>query len=220
MTRKSDLTKQKLYRIALDMISRVGFEATTMRAIATEAEVAPGAIYYHFDSKESLVQEYYRQSHADHVKAIGDFLSREKSFAERLRKTVATKIEVAEPHKDMARALFRVAANPASQLSPFSEDSKALRFEALELMKSVVEGSEDKFNADVKELLPSYLWLYEMGVILFWIYDTSKGSAKTFELIDKTVPLIASANDMLQSPLAAPFRKKALSILKSFAPQL
>ena len=57
-----------------------------------------------------------------------------------------------------------------------------------------------------------------MGVILFWIYDNSKGSKKTFELIDKTVPLIDSVHKALQSPLAAPFRKQILSTLKSFMP--
>ena len=35
----------------------------------------PGATYYYFESKESLVYEYhYKKSHADHLEALGDFL--------------------------------------------------------------------------------------------------------------------------------------------------
>ncbi|HXF21656.1 MAG TPA: TetR/AcrR family transcriptional regulator, partial [Streptosporangiaceae bacterium] len=39
--------------------------------------------------------------------------------------------------------------------------------------------------------LPELLWLYSLGVILFWVHDTSPGCAKTYQLIDRTVPLAA-----------------------------
>ncbi|HEX4924786.1 MAG TPA: TetR family transcriptional regulator [Bdellovibrionales bacterium] len=218
--RKSELTKQSLFRTAVEMIAREGFEATTMRAVAAKAGVAPGAIYYYFESKESLIQEYYRQSHADHIKALEGFLETETSFEKRLHRVVTSKIEVALPYKNMARALFRIAGDPASRLSPFSDESRDLRLEAVKLFEEVVRGSDSKFHAELAPMLPKYLWLYMMGVILFWIYDKSESSKNTFSFIDKTVPLIASLNDTIMSPLAAPFRKKIISLLKSFEPDL
>jgi AcrR family transcriptional regulator len=218
--KKSDLTRERLFQTAMDMISKKGFDATTMRAIAAEAGVAPGATYYYFDSKEALVYEYYKQSQVDHENAMAEFLKDEPRFAKRLHRAVTSKIELALPYKDMARALYRVAANPASPLSPFSSESKELRLQALAIFRAVVEGSRDKFHPEAKRVLPEYLWLYQMGLILFWVYDNSKNSAKTFELIDQTVPMIESLNQMIQSPLAAPFRKKILAALKNFAPDL
>jgi AcrR family transcriptional regulator len=218
--KKSDATRERLFQTAMAMISKKGFDATTMRAIAAEAGVAPGATYYYFDSKESLVYEYYKLSQAEHETALSDFFKREKSFPKRLHRTVTSKIELAAPYKNMARALYRVAANPESPLSPFSEESKPVRLQALRIFKEVVEGSESKFHPGIRGILPEYLWLYQMGVILFWIYDESKNSHKTFELIDRTVPLIDSMNQMVQSPLAAPFRKKIISTLESFVPDL
>ena len=219
-SKKSDQTRERLYQTAMKMIARQGFDATTMRAIASEAGVAPGATYYYFDSKEALVYEYYKQLHVDHEKALAGFFAVEDEFGKRLHRAVASKIETALPHKNIARALYRVAANPESPLSPFSAESKDLRLQSLQIFREVVEGSREKFNPEVKALLPEYLWMYQMGVILFWIYDESDKSRRTFELIDQTVPLIESTNQMIQSPLAAPFRGKILRLFKSFAPNL
>jgi AcrR family transcriptional regulator len=191
-----------------------------MRAIAAKAGVAPGASYYHFASKESLIQEYYEKLHSDHEEALQGFFDREPDFEKRLRRVVRSKIEIAEPHKNMARALYRVAANPESPLSPFSESSKELRLKAIKIFEETVAGSRGKFHRDVKPLLPKYLWMYQMAIILHWIYDTSEKSKRTYELIDKTVPLIVWFNDTLQSTWAAPFRKKIFAALKSFEPDL
>lgn len=213
---KSDQTKQKLFDTALKMFLEQGFDKTTMRAIATKADVATSAIYYYFPSKESVIQEYYEQSHEEHEKLIADFLKTEKSFAKRLHRVVTAKIEVALPYKKVVRALYQVAANPESPSSPFSEESKALRQKAIHLFEELVDGSEDSFHPQIKKDLGKYLWFYQMGVILFWIYDNSKDSKKTFEFIDKTVPLIVWLNEMLQSAWAVPFRKKVIATIKSF----
>lgn len=217
---KAEWTKENLFQAAMQVFAKDGFEKATMRAIAAKAGVAAGAGYYYFASKESYVQEYYRRSHEVHIQSLGDFLDTEKSFEKRLHRVVTSKIEQAELYKTMARALYRVAANPESELSPFSETSKNLRLESLQLFEVVVKGSKDKFLTEVEPLIAKYLWFYQMGVILYWIYDTSKGSRKTMELIDKTVPLIVWMNEMLQSAWSAPFRKKILSVLKSFEPNL
>lgn len=215
---KAAATKERLFQIALDLFAKEGFEATTMRTIAAKADTAPGAIYYHFPSKESLVHEYYRKSHLDHLNDLNDRLEKETSFEKRLHLVIESKMRGALPYKDMARSLFRSAANPESELSPFSPESKELRDASIQIFEQVVAGSKDKFSDEVRGLLPKYLWLYQMGIILFWIYDTSAASKRTFQLIDQTVPLIAGLNQQLMSPLARPFRKKIISILQSNAP--
>ena len=220
MFKKADLTREKLFQVAVELFGRKGFDATTMREIAAEAEVALGATYYHFTSKESLVYEYYKRSQTEHEQVVADFLQKEPDFQKRLHRVITRKIELAEPYKDMARALFRVAADPNSPLSPLSDESQELRLQAVKILQDVVDGSRDKFHPEIKKLLPEYLWLYMLGVILFWLYDKSAKSEKTYEFIDKTTPLIASLNQLILSPMAVPFRKKIISTLKSLAPSL
>src|ERR1044072_3789756 len=74
---KSDLTKERLFKCATTLFAKKGFDSTTMRDIASEAGVAPGATYYYFDSKESIVYEYYKQSQVDHEKAMAGFMASE-----------------------------------------------------------------------------------------------------------------------------------------------
>jgi AcrR family transcriptional regulator len=218
--KKSDQTRKRVFDAALTLISKKGFDATTMRDIAAEAGVAQGAAYYYFDSKESIVHEYYKQSQEEHVQAMTGYLATERRFSQRLHRTVASKIEQAMPYKNMARALYRVAADPDSPLSPFSKESQEICVQALAIFTEVVEGSREKFHPEIRAILPRFLWLYLMGIILFWIYDESKNSVKTFALIDRTVPFIVSANKLIQSPWAIPFRGKVIAALKEFAPEI
>ena len=148
--------------------------------------------------------------------ALGEFLKTEESFEKRLHRVIKLKIQLAEKHKSLSRALFRVAANPLSPLSPFGEETRQIRLEAFEAFEQIVHGAVEKIHPDLKQVLPEYLWMYQMGIILFWIYDQSEESKRTYQLIDQSIPLIVFLLKKLQSPLAAPIRKKVLTIMRNF----
>ncbi len=38
--------------------------------------------------------------------------------------------------------------------------------------------------------LPQLLWLAQMGVVLFWVYDDSEGQRRTRLLVEKVVPML------------------------------
>ncbi|MGI9166027.1 MAG: hypothetical protein ACR2G5_06525 [Pyrinomonadaceae bacterium] len=61
--------------------------------------------------------------------------------------------------------------------------------------------------------LPYLLWLYHMGIILFWIHDSSRKRARTYRLIDHTVDLVDRLVSLASNPLMRPLRKKALSLI-------
>jgi hypothetical protein len=52
-----------------------------------------------------------------------------------------------------------------------------------------------------------------MGIILFWIHDTSRKRARTYRLIDQTVDLLDKLISMASNPLMQPVRKKALKLV-------
>lgn len=60
--RDGEATRQRLLRAALELFTTVGFRGTTTPAIASRASVAEGTIYRHFNSKEHLLNEVYRES--------------------------------------------------------------------------------------------------------------------------------------------------------------
>jgi len=66
---------------------------------------------------------------------------------------------------------------------------------------------------DLAEHLPMLLWLYQMGLILFWIYDHSPGQKRTRALREKSLPLLVSALKMARFSLLKPLRKKAVDLI-------
>ena len=93
------------------------------------------------------------------------------------------------PYHAFAARFFKYAAEPSSPLSPFSKESSPVREAALAIYREVVDGSTTRIDRELRGELPELLWLYSMGIVLFWVHDTSPGCAKTYQLIDRTVPL-------------------------------
>lgn len=216
--RKSDETRARILEAALALFLERGYQETTMRAIAERAGVAAGNAYYYFASKEHLIQAFYARTHTEHLLASRDVLARAKSFRERLRGLMHTKIDTIEPYHQFAGVLFRTAADPQSPLHPLSAESGPVRDEAIALFAEALDGSSSRIPSDLRAELPRLLWLYHMGVVLFWIHDSSPRQLRTRRLVDGTVSLIASLVDLSANPLLRPLRKRALTLLRETVP--
>nr|WP_245653276.1 TetR family transcriptional regulator [Herbidospora sakaeratensis] len=175
---------------ALRLFRERGYDATTMRAIAAEAGVSVGSAYYYFASKEQLIQAYYDQAQSAHEAASREILARERAFAPRLHGVLGAWVRVSEPYHAFAVKFFKHAAEPDNPLSPFSAESAPARDSSVALYREVVEGCADRMDPELRAELPELLWLLSMGVVLFWVHDTSPGCERTYRLIDRSVPLV------------------------------
>ena len=57
-------------------------------------------------------------------------------------------------------------------------------------MGRVVAGSDLKVAPALREELPLLLWLVQMGMVLFWVYDASPGRTRTRQLVRQAVPIL------------------------------
>ena len=53
--RRGAATRDAIHKAAVELFARLGYHATSMRAIAAEAEVKPAAIYHWYASKEAIL---------------------------------------------------------------------------------------------------------------------------------------------------------------------
>jgi hypothetical protein len=77
----------------------------------------------------------------------------------------------------------------------------------------VVEGTKARIPKDLKAELPYLLWVYQMGIVLFWIHDPSPNHRRTYRLIDHTVDLLDKLIHLASNPLMRPLRKQALRLV-------
>lgn len=199
-TPKAEQTRQSIIDAAMRLFRSNGYEKATMRAIADEAGVSIGNAYYYFSSKEHLVQAYYDRINEEHAEAAAGPLADESTFAARLRGVLLAWVDVAEPYHEFAGKFFKTAAEPTSPLSPFSKDSEETRLAAIDLFRQVVDGSDLKLAKGLRADLPDLLWLAQMGVVLFWVHDTSDGQQRTRQLVAQAVPIIDRALRLTRLP--------------------
>jgi len=208
-TPRAEQTRAAIVSAAMDLFRERGYDAATMRAIAERAGVSTGNAYYYFGSKEELIQEFYSRNQAEHLAASQEILATESDLTARLRGTVRALVAVMAPHHEFAATLYKYAAEPASPLSPFSPQSSPARQASIALYREVVEGSTARMGADVRERLPELLWLYSLGITLYWVHDQSPGCRRTYQLIDATVEVVGQ----LVSASRLPVLRKALTDL-------
>jgi AcrR family transcriptional regulator len=213
LTPRAGQTRAAIIEAALRLFRETGYEGTTMRAIAREAGVSTGNAYYYFSSKEELIREFYARNQAEHEAACRAVLAAETGFAPRLRGTVRALIDVLAPYHTFAAKFFKHAAEPSNPLSPFSTESSPARDAALALYQEVVDGSSLRLDRDLRTRLPELLWLYSLGIVMFWVHDTSPGCAKTYELIDRTVPLADRLVSLSRLPVLRSTLAEVLSIV-------
>jgi hypothetical protein len=79
-------------------------------------------------------------------------------------------------------------------------------------MRIAVEGSDAKVPADLKPRLPYLLWLYQMALIMFWLYDRSPNQERTRRLMEKSLGLLVNLLRISALPLMKPLRKTVLEL--------
>lgn len=212
-TAKSEATRTLIVETALRLFQENGYDRTTMRAIAKEAGVSVGNAYYYFSSKEQLVQGFYGRITELHEQACAEVLATEKDFATRLRAVLLAWLEVAAPYHEFGKQFFVNAADPASPLSPFSTESSPARDAQIALHRRVLEGSSAKVDPELRPELPELLWLYEMGVVVFWVHDRSPGCRRTRMLVDRTVPLLDRVIGLSRLRLLRPVTREIVQLI-------
>ena len=127
-----------------------------MREIAEAAEVATGAAYYYFASKEALVMAFYEQAQKEMRAELELKLAKCKTLETRLRTIIEEKLEYFAPNRRLLGALT-AHTDPEHPLSPFSAETKGIREEDLEFFEAAVKDSGVKLPKDIAPYLPRLL---------------------------------------------------------------
>jgi len=212
---RAEDTRRKIYEAAMELFREKGFDQSTMRDIASKAGVALGAAYYYFSSKDAFVLAFYGEMQESSNSLILEVLASRKKLKDRLRCVIEKRLELLAPNRKFCAALFPHAPDAADPLSPFSEETRPIRDGAIEHLRIAVEGSDARIPPDLAPRLPYLLWLYQMALVMFWLYDHSPNQERTQRLLDKSLGLLINLLRLSGLPLMKPLRRAALDLVES-----
>lgn len=212
--KKSEETRARILKAALAIFRERGFERATMREIAGAAEVATGAAYYYFDSKEALVMAFYEQAQTEMRADLEAKLAGCRTLETRLRAIITEKFEYFAPNRKLLGALSS-HSDPEHPLSPFSTETKEIREADIVYFEAAVVSSSVKLPKDIQPYLPRLLWMYQMGLMLFWVYDRSPQQRRTKVLFDQTMKMLLLTLRLAAIPLLRPMHRLAGELLRT-----
>jgi AcrR family transcriptional regulator len=208
----SEETRRQILERALALFRERGFEETTIRDIASRAGLSLGAAYYYFNSKEAIVGAYYDYVQQEHLRRAREAFAQGGDLRARLRAALHTKIDIMQHDQRLLRALFRYGGDPDHPLSWFGPATREQRRLSVAVFAEALAG--ERLPDDVREVAPTVMWTLHMGVLLYFVYDSSASQIRTRRLIDAAVDFVVDAKRLATLPLMRPVRRRVMNILR------
>lgn len=186
--------QQRIVRAALALFQAKGFEATTTKAIARQAGIAEGTVFNYFKTKEDIALHFFAQE-VDHAIATvrGSQRLRRAPLEEKLFALVQSQLEFLAPYERFIGAAFIQALKPASPLGPFSHRAQELRHRYVGFVQELfAESLPMGRGSPLGWLAPDAFWIYYLGVLLYWLHDTSAGKQSTLAFLDRSLSIAVS----------------------------
>jgi AcrR family transcriptional regulator len=209
-TDRGDRTRDHVLETALALFRERGFDETSMRDVAAAAQMAPGAAYYYFPSKQHLVLAYYERVQEEFAARLADTLGDERSLARRIELAMQLKLDTVGTDRRLLQAVFRHALDAASPLSVFGGETTAERERSIAAFALVL--SRQKLPADLAAVAPRMLWLAHLLVLFLFLKDTSPAAAAARALIAPFAQTLSLLLRALSMPGLGALRRRSVDL--------
>ncbi|HKY21690.1 MAG TPA: TetR/AcrR family transcriptional regulator [Vicinamibacterales bacterium] len=205
-TTQGAAARERLYATAIRLIAERGYEATTLRDIATEAGVSVGLLYRYFPGKHAVVIALYDELSTEYARQAADMPP--GRWRDRFIFALKTSLHVLEPHRVALRALTPVLVGDPEE-GIFSNNTAFSRVRVQRVFEEAVTGSLDAPKQPLAAALGRLLYLVHLTVLLWWLLDKSSNRRATWTLVSLTQQLLPSAALALRVP---PVRRFVTSV--------
>jgi AcrR family transcriptional regulator len=187
---KKEAVRARIVNAALALFQSKGFDQTTTKQIAKKAKLAEGTIFNHFETKEDIALHFF-ELEVDHAIATvrRNAALRRATLEERLFALIEAQLDFLAPYETFIGAAFMHALRPTSKIA-FSMQALDLRNRYLTFVQELVDDSPGIPAGSVLTwFAPLAFWIYYLGILLYWLNDTSKGKQNTLALLDRSLKL-------------------------------
>ena len=199
LTPKAQRTRGRILEAALMLFADRGYEATTMRHVAREAEVSLGLAYRYFSSKEEFALSLYMRLAEESEEWARDGLVG-GTVAERFEQAMVAKLDQVSSHRDPLAALLSRALDPNSPISALGEGTAAVREKMGGVFLEVVQGASDAPAEKQARELGNVLYALHLAILLYWFHDRTPEARATRELVGSARETLRYLRPVLRLP--------------------
>lgn len=212
-TDKGEQTRRQIFECALALFRENGFDTTTMQQVAVRANVAKGAAYYYFPSKEAIVQAYYEVVQSEQERLCDDVFAHKMDLKARLSIAMHSKFDLAKDDRKLLGVVFRYTGEPQHPLSCLGAGTAEIRRRAMDVFRQAI--ATERLPKDLELLLPLALWALQMGLLVMFLYDDSPNQERTRKTADGALELTLKLLAVAKLPVLKPIRTKVLALLRN-----
>jgi AcrR family transcriptional regulator len=192
--------RKTIITAAVDLISDEGFKSATMRKIARHAGIADATIYNYFPTKEAILYSYYE----DHMRACIDSLKEVPDFhtftlQEQIQTLFDTSRTLYLSDREFVVKTFRKTMLTGSRDWARIKPIRAIFLSAIEEILSAASEVGEIPDQVFGDLIGQFFMDAYLGIMIYWIEDTSDGFANTSILLDRGLDLACA---MLKAGIA------------------
>ena len=110
MAERTGNTRERIQQVALELFAEQGYDKTSLREIAERLEVTKAALYYHFKTKEEILESVLADF-LDEVEQLADWAEQQPDDAEHKREVLTRYIDIAEHGIKAARFMQQASGH-------------------------------------------------------------------------------------------------------------
>ncbi len=185
-----DETRKRILKVSQKQFAQQGFDETTTRDIARDANIAVGTLFNYFPTKESIVENLVNEGCMRAAERFTAELERNElndsfTLEEELFAHVAAVLRELKPYRKYLPAVLETSLSPLA--TDHSGDHTSLRAAHLEVVSQILlrHTSQDAISPIAIQLY----WTLYTGVLVFWASDSSPKQEDSLALLDESLSM-------------------------------
>lgn len=180
-------TRGKILEVAAQLFRRNGFEVTTTRDIAREAEIAHGTLFNYFTNKESILACLANEALGVAIVEFRADTAANRSLEEDLFALIAVTLRKLKPIRKHLPALIETLLSPLSQSR--TDDCATFRLQQLEVVAQIATRHQHR---ELPSIALQLYWTLLTGIFVFWANDKSPKQEDSLALIDQSLNMFVN----------------------------
>jgi AcrR family transcriptional regulator len=194
--------RERLYRAAVGLMARQGYESTTLRQVAAEAGVSPGLLYRYFPNKRAVIIALYEELSSNFAGRAAEMPA--GRWRDRFVFALKASLEELAPHRMPLKGLVPVLVGDPEE-GVFAKGTAFSRLRVQRVFEDAVVSASDSPPRALAQALGRLLYMLHLGVLLWWLLDKSPRQRATTALVSLLEQLLPSAAMALRLPAVRRF---------------